>query len=376
MIIELGVLDAFRVPPEIEPTPTTPTSTSAAQDELAQRSDDPRPRAERESGERKGFLHRLQRDTRGVLGGLFRARKYPSHDGIAEIPVSKTHRSALSFDSLGIPPTPSEADRLGLPVTPDKSGLPGQSLVGTPSAPSSVESHLQLLVRLENTKTSTTPDLAVPPPVLLQRIKDEDQVRRDNVLLSASSSRSTSGTGTPLFLDSDTRPSAYRIGGDVRVGLKAIRSGVDTFDGWAKLQQLDTVRCTATDESSIKEGETIAAGSTHATICEKPQSETFVFYDTETDISIMDFLHKLKTEMVDKAACPRSGCVATAHDHKKCWYHGDKKVSLRADRIGDGDERPESTLQAWVSCTICGTHGQHRILRGEHFLLVVTDHAV
>lgn len=305
-------------------------------------------------------MHRLQRDTRGVFGGLFRHRKYPTQDEIAENLPATAHYTSSTFDSLGVPPVSADDSRPGIPVTPNKLAAAGPDSTGTPSVPSSVDTHLQLLARLEAIKTSTTPGLVLPPPVLLQRVKEEEQIRRNHATASATPSLPSSGCDTPAMLDHETRPSAYRLGGDVRVGFKAIRSGLDTFDGWIRLQRLDTVRCVAVDDGHHENGVDLGTDPARATICDRPHPESYMFYDRASDPTILSFLKTLRTEMTDMAACARSGCVATAQDHNRCWYHADKKVTVRAKHLQEPEDRPDSTLQAWVSCKTCGTASDSR----------------
>lgn len=342
--MELSLLDAFRAAQEPEPYESPPTADLVE----GPRSAFGRPHRElsKKGSDKKGFLHRLHKDTRGVFGGLFRTRTHTDETGIPEDGLPpKSHRSTHSFDSLGIPPAPLGPVYDGLPITPDRPTL-GQSTGSTPYVYSSIDTHLETLATLEKLKLSTTPGLTIPAPILLQRVKKEEELRLSDA------ARVNSGAGTPRSEDLDNRPSGYRLGGDVRTGLKSMRSGIDTFEGWTRLQRLDTIRCVAVDESRPDPN-----GTSKATfaVCDRPQAETLIFYDPETDTSLASLLQTLKAEMSDMAACSRSGCVATAYDHKRCWYHGEKKVTLRAKHTEESVDRPEESLRTWVSCPTCGS---------------------
>jgi 1-phosphatidylinositol-3-phosphate 5-kinase len=244
----------------------------------------------------------------------------------------------------------------GLPNTPDRPYTFGQSTTGTPYVYSSIDTHLELLSNLEKIKTSTTPGLVIPAPILLQRVKKEEDHRHERV--TNGTMVSASGHNTPD--DFGDRPSGNRLGGDLRTGLKGLRSGLDTFEGWSRLQRLDTVRCIAVDETKHDlEGQ---LEPTSARVCDKPQTESLVFYDPDSDTSILDLLRTLKMEMGDMAACARSGCVATAHDHKRCWYHAEKKVTLRATPMEEVEGKSETALRAWASCAVCKCASDSKVM--------------
>lgn len=351
-------MDAFRVAKESEPHESPPKADPFD----GPRSSFGRPRrdsVEKRIVEKKGFLHRLHRDTRGVFGGLFRPPR--RNEAQREIPgdplPSLSHRTTPSFDSLGIPPAPLGPVYDGLPNTPDRQHTLGQSTAGTPYVYSSIDTHLELLANLEQIKMSTTPGLVTPAPILLQRVKKEEKYRHERATHGATTS--ALGQSTPVSDDFGDRPSGNRLGGDLRTGLKGLRSGLDTFEGWTRLQRLDTVRCVAIDEPKT---DTEGQSESSTRVCDKPQTEILVFYDPDTDTSIRDLLHTLKLEMSDIAACTRSGCVAAAHDHKRCWYHGEKKVTLRATSLEEVEGKSETTMRAWVSCSVCKCASDSKVM--------------
>lgn len=341
MVIELGLLDAFRVPKESEPYESPPKADPIA----GPRSAFGRPGSLKESEGRPGFFGRLHKDTRGVIGGLFRHRKHTAPADIVE-DFTKTHRSTPSFDSLGIPAAPVGAVYDGLPGSPSPASSSRPAMPkGTSYGYSLIDTHLEFLASLEALKTSTTPGLTLPPPVLLSRVREEERLRQE---------RDSAGG-----LETD-RPSGYRLGGDIRVGLKAIRPGMDGFDGFPRLQRLDTVRCLAVDEPT--HADDTDPDLSPATVCERPQPDAMIFYDPESDMSLLAMLQKVKEGMSDMAACSRPGCVATAHDHKTCWYHAETKVTLRAEKLPEIEGRPKDEIQAWVSCSICGNASDSRTM--------------
>lgn len=93
-------------------------------------------------------------------------------------------------------------------------------------------------------------------------------------------------------------------------------------------------------------------------ICQKPDPETFVFYDPDRDTAVLDVIRGLQAEMDDMSACVRPGCVTTAPDHTKSWYHGNKKVVLRAKKVESApqvgpQDIDDMVLRVWMSCSIC-----------------------
>lgn len=356
-MIELSLLDAFRVARESEPYESPPKADPFE----GPKSSFGRPRrdsVDKKIGEKKGFLHRLHRDTRSVFGGLFRPpRRNETQRDIPEDSLpSLQHRTTPSFDSLGIPPAPIGPVYDGLPNTPDRPYTLGQSTAGTPYVYSSIDTHLELLYNLEQIKMSTTPGLVIPAPILLQRVKKEEEYRHHRVMQGNTSPIPGHDAHSDDFGD---RPSGNRLGGDLRTGLKGLRSGLDTFEGWTRLQRLDTVRCVAVD---VPKAETEGQTESSARICDRPQPETLVFYDPDSDTSILNLLLSLKSEIGDMAACIRSGCVATVHDHKRCWYHGEKKVTLHATPLEEVEGKTETALRAWVSCVVCNCASDSKVM--------------
>lgn len=213
------------------------------------------------------------------------------------------------------------------------------------------ETDRDLLANIRRLKMSTTPGMIFSAPTLLQRADEEARKRMAD---SEGGLGLIFGKDGPPGLLSE-RPSGYRSGGDVRVGLKAFRTDIDTFEGWARSQRLETLRCISTDSSND-------IGDAVSEICQKPEPETFVFYDTERDTVLLDVIRGLQAEMEDMSACVRSGCVTTAPDHLRSWYHGNKKVVLRAKKVELANEAEppgvdDMVLRAWMSCSVCSATG-------------------
>jgi hypothetical protein len=344
MKLELEVLDAFRIPRETESPFGTTMNIGAIKQDIVRRSSVKEPR------DKRSFFGRfVGRDPREVLDNIFRPhRSRLGQEDPSDDPLYGTRQRSPSFDSLGL-----DSPDLGLVADrnpPPASIVPAKEKMIFPVDP---ETDFDMLANMKRLKLSTTPGLMVPPPTLLQRAEDEARKRRPD---------HTEGLGlifgqdVPIAHLAD-RPSGKRSGGDVRVGLKAFRTDIDTFEGWAPCQRLETLRCVSTEaERDLSD------------ICQKPEPETFIFFDQERDTSLLDVLRGLQVEMDDMAACTKSGCVATAQDHLKSWYHGSKKVTLRAKRNSTENEQDsevqevdvDMAMEAWMSCNVCGATSEAR----------------
>ena len=298
---------------------------------------------------RNFFTRFVGKDPREVLDNIFRPhRGRLGQENESEDPLEGILQRSPSFDSLGLDSPP-----LGLVADRDShvfGNFPGITAPNKDRAifPPESEKERDLLASIKRLKMSTTPGLVFPAPTLLERADGEARQRQ-------------AGTqeGLGLLFGKDgpppgplsEQPSAYRSGGDVRAGLKALRTDIDTFEGWARSQRLETLCCTDTSDPN-------ETGSTE--ICQKPQPETFIYYDPERDTGLLDVIRGLQVEMEDMSACVRSGCVATAHDHSRSWYHGTKKVVLKAKKVESNMEADHEmqdvdnmVLKAWMSCSVC-----------------------
>jgi 1-phosphatidylinositol-3-phosphate 5-kinase len=245
--------------------------------------------------------------------------------------------------------------------TPASPLPPNATQPDTPLLNQSRDRHLQILSTLEKLIPSTTPGLTIPLPPLLLRIREEDRVRREKATQDASEGGGGSfidglprlpglslGAGTP-----QGRVMAYRLGGDIRAGLGALLGGLDTLEGWIKLQSLETLYCSGTQpsgEEGVEEAE--------STLCARPQTRNYQFWNDEKDSSIGQYLEELAG--VDKG-CERVGCRRKDEEHTRWWLHGGKKVGLRVDRI-DKREGDEGWVDVWVKCRECGIESSPRAL--------------
>jgi hypothetical protein len=353
MKIELEVLDAFGIPRETGSQIRNSAQLGQVKADLVRRSSMQGPR------ERRGFFGRfVGKDTREVLDNIFRPhRSRLGQNGISDESISDGRQRSNSFDSLGLE-THSIARDAGLSPQTDADATKTLSshFAEKTIFPQPINTNLELLANMRKIKVSTTPDMRIPPPTLLQRADDEDKTRGSTHAPAQSGLGLLFGQDIPPTVRLDDQPSDQRSGGDVRVGLKAIRTDIDSFEGWSRFQRLETLRCTTVDDPSASGGK--ETEKPLPTICQRPQPETFVFYDHEHDASVLDILRGLEAEMEDLSACTRSGCVATAHDHMRSWYHSNSKVTLRAEKCGEdghNQEEPDMKLQAWISCSSCKT---------------------
>jgi hypothetical protein len=305
----------------------------------------------KEPRDKRGFFGRfVGRDPREVLDNIFRPHRSRLGQEIeSDDPLHWIRQRSPSFDSLGLDSPP-----LGLVADRDSHVFGNFSTITAPTNdksifPSDPETDRDLLANIKRLRISTTPGLTFPAPTLLERADEEARKRVADSKGGLGLLFGKDGIPGPL----SERPSGYRSGGDVRVGLKAFRTDIDTFEGWARSQRLETLRCVSIDApGSIEDA--------MSEICQKPEPETFVFYDPERDTVLLDVIRGLQAEMEDMSACVRSGCVATAHDHSRSWYHGNKRVVLRTKKVDTtGDPDPDiqdvdnMVLKAWMSCSVC-----------------------
>lgn len=310
----------------------------------------------KEPRDKRGFFTRfVGKDPREVLDNIFRPHKSRlGNDAESDDPLEGIRKRSPSFDSLGLDSPP-----LGMVADRDSQVFTTFSTITAPQDksifPSESEANSDLLADIRRLKTSTTPTLSFPAPTLLERADEEARKRKAGPEEGLGLLFGKDGPGPGILFE---KPSGFRSGGDVRVGLKAFKTDIDTFEGWARLQRLETLRCVSSDVCDAAEH-----GMTE--ICQKPEPETFVFYDHERDTALLDLIRGLQAEMEDMSACMRSGCVATAHDHSRSWYHGTKKVVLRAKKVGSeavpdlwAHDLDDMSLRAWMSCSVCSATSQ------------------
>jgi hypothetical protein len=368
MKIELEVFDAFGIPRETESASSTDLHPGPTRDEIVRRS------SVKETRDKRGFFGRfVGRDPREVLDNIFRPHRsrlgqnYPTDD-----PLHGTRQRSPSFDSLGIdsPPLGKIADR-DTQVYSASTNHPTASKDKT-IFPTNVDTDFDLLANIKRLKVSTTPGLVIPPPTLLTRADDEARKRKNDAEHAEGGLKLLFGSEGPANSASVVtadQPSGQRSGGDIRVGLKAFRTDIDTFEGWARSQRLDTLRSVSAGDHRSSE----SSDSSSPEICQKPLPETFVFYDHERDTTLLDVIRGLQAEMEDMAACLRSGCVATAQDHLRSWYHGDKRVTLRAEKVDSKtmlqsgvqevvDGPVDMVLEAYMTCLVCRATSESRTM--------------
>ncbi|KAK8866021.1 hypothetical protein IAR55_001172 [Kwoniella newhampshirensis] len=319
MTIELDLLDAFRVTrePDDPPLPPKPTFdmtlTSNLSSETRQSSDLRHENSLKDREKSKGFFQRLGMESKVVWDGLLgKRRSSTSQDRQASANAALTQSAVL--------PLPAS---LAL---------------------------------------STTPGLVFPMPPLLLRVKEEDRVRREKAQQEISEEPLSAHDGLPTSVTSGLltphrgpgltshsirgRALGYRLGGDVRAGLGALTSGIDTFDGWIGLQRLDTLYCVG----GINDGtEGVEQG---IRICHKPKLVTFVFWDAEQDQSIKEFAQDLTEELSeDTMICPRSGCTVPELEHIRWWIHAGQRLGIKVEST----DAEEGATEVWVKCKQCGS---------------------
>ncbi|WVF70562.1 hypothetical protein IAT40_005353 [Kwoniella sp. CBS 6097] len=384
MCMELDLLDSFRVPREPDEPPLPPKqahgtfSVPQSPSEPRGSTDLLRKTSLKDRGDRtKGFFHRLGKESKTVWEGLLGKRRAPdSHEKgphMLNPPNDRVHGAAQGDAPItpvtGTFPSPLN-NQNSTPTSVDSSaGLPTKSLIPHPT-----ERHLQILWRLENQLQSTTPGLALPMPPLLMRVRDEDRLRRERAKQEIKEEGGQGLEGlpgsSPSMLLSPTlrghsqgldpvqgRALAYRLGGDVRAGLGALSNGIDTFEGFIRLQRLETLYCTGTEQTS-------EAGEKETHICDKPRPSTYVFCDDHRDVSIEQLVREVKEECEeDPMICSRSGCTSSQGDHLRWWIHAGKRVGLSvktAPKEENSEESESSELDVWTRCEECGSESKPR----------------
>ena len=135
------------------------------------------------------------------------------------------------------------------------------------------------------------------------------------------------------------QPTLKRVDPAVRSGLAALRPGIEEFDGWTKLQRLETLYCVgvvSSPDGSVTE---------KTMICQRPKPSSIVFFDDDQDQSIESFVQGLQLD-----ACTRADCASGAEEHTRSWIHAGKKVGVK---IGRGQAEGDG-LDVWVKCGECG----------------------
>ena len=271
-LLELALMGAFRVPREPDAPQKTLRRANSHRDTATT---SPKIDAAIPIGTGKkhsNFFSKLGLESRGrnVLDGLMgrkksiRPRLDISQNTTGDAPGRHSldaHRKLSRASSAGSPaPDP------GMPTIPAYQTRPNPQLhsqtpttalsrTDSPSHPSAtlhgIDRHLATLKRLENMLHSTTPGLTFPLPRILLRVRDEDKIRREKALEEVKAEKGMSGIeGLPRDLAEDAkkleeairgRAAGYRLGGDVRVGLGALASVIEGWEGWCRLQRLDVL---------------------------------------------------------------------------------------------------------------------------------------
>lgn len=360
MILELELLDAFRVPREPDPVPVppkdfqaTPHQASSSQSS-ASGSSLRRRTSHRERGERtKGFFQRLGKDTRGMFDGFMGRNKSPE---LGSGPLPR-------ISSLEQPPPPTDPASDFRPDTPMSSHATGAS---TPMVNQATDRYINTLDKLEAILPSPTPGLRIPMPPLLLRVREEERVRAEKIRQEVAEETSgamnemidgLSRLGVPSLSREDptrTRARAYRPGGDVRAGLAALASGLENFNGWCRLQRLELLTCTGIERQS--EPALKKAMMTTTTICEKPRTTSLTFWD-DNDETISDVIDGITDE---ERVCPKPGCDAEQEEHTRWWCHNGRKVGMTVRKVEQG--MGEIGLDVYVKCGECKRHTEPRLL--------------
>ncbi|WRT64251.1 uncharacterized protein IL334_001182 [Kwoniella shivajii] len=376
MNIELELLDAFRIPrePDEPPLPFNimhktmhhpPALTGTRDSTDIHRNHSLK---ERKGENPKGFFRRLGKDTKHVWEGLLGKRRTSNSH---EIPLPTS-----ADDKIGLPSTPVTGMFLEshkVQISPSSVNLPKAGLPEKSHIPHPTERHIAILSKLESQSHSTTPGLIIPMPPLLLRVKEEDRVRQERARQEIHEEATYVVDGLPgksptlsrsSTLMNDSKPTdplrgralGYRLGGDVRAGLGALSSGIDTFEAWNKLQRLDTLFATGL-EVILENGER------EVYICERPTHSTFIYWDEEKDKTIEDILNDLKDEFSeDNMVCARPGCTASSNEHLRWWVHAGKKVALRVEKM-DKQDMKYGQIAVWAKCRECQRVSEARDLK-------------
>ncbi|WVQ77095.1 hypothetical protein IAR50_006778 [Cryptococcus sp. DSM 104548] len=379
MTLELDLFDSFRIPREQDEKPELPRSPSPLPD--ARKSEDlssrnvPIRHPGRERQSKRGFLSKLTRDTKGVWKGLL-----GRSDSTKSRNHSRQHSSPL-VHQIDLPPSPSSTPsptrpEMTLEAQDDNSSpshLPPYVLRDVTPNPNSY--HLRTLEALRTILPSTTPGLRYPMPVILLRLYDEDQTRRAKAQIEAQNEGNGSTSlisfnagSTTSIPRSDSMPRdfpeppreralAYRLGGDVRSGLNSLASGLETFEGWIRLQRLSILYCVGlNDLEKMGDGEK----SNGSVICQPPKTQTL-----SHDVTITDYLLSLIDDLAEEnLLCSRVGCEVEASGHVRWFIHSGVKVGVQVVECHTGlatlTERED--IEAWSKCDVCGLESSPRRL--------------
>nr|XP_019049347.1 hypothetical protein I302_03133 [Kwoniella bestiolae CBS 10118]OCF28277.1 hypothetical protein I302_03133 [Kwoniella bestiolae CBS 10118] len=376
MMVELELLDAFRIPREPDEPPLPPKllpgTASVPHSPTKPRGSVglQRKGSHKERGEKsKGFFHRLGKDTKHVWEGfLGKRRSSVSHEQGAvtttqtinqspELPITPLTGGIPQFEEKGVSTS----------IESSTSGLPAKS-----HTPHPTERYITVLSKLEQQVHSTTPGLQLPMPPLLLRVREEDKIRREKAKQEANEEPGQTVDGLPtspsLFSPSKLlnnnnktldplhgRALNYRLGGDVRAGLGALSRDIDNFEGWIRLQRLESLRSVGLDTR-------LDNGERDIHICQAPTPYAYLYWDVERDKSVQQILDDLKDELAEEnMVCPRPGCTATSAEHVRWYIHAGKKVPLRVESLEE-QSKEEGGIDVWSKCAECGKYGEAREL--------------
>ncbi|WVQ62084.1 uncharacterized protein L199_000219 [Kwoniella botswanensis] len=374
MMVELELLDAFRIPRELDepPLPPKPSSGIASVPQSPTKpqtsSDLHRKGSFKErGGKSKGFFHRLGKDTKHVWDGLMgKRRSSEAHEPLHLVAPTSNQPPDLPITPLSANISNSQESAIPNPAGTSTAGLPAITTMQHPT-----ERYLIVLSKLEQQIHSTTPGMTLPMPPLLLRVREEDRLRREKAKEEAKEEGSQVVDGLPSSSPSIFSPSKvlnnknkpvdplhgramnYRLGGDVRAGLGALSSDIDGFEGWIRLQRLEVLRSVGLDLMTEN-------GEREVHICQTPTFSTYLHWDTERDKTIQQILDELQEELAEEnMVCPRPGCTATSAEHVRWWIHSGKKVALKIESMEKQDVEEEG-IDVWTKCGKCSRIGEPR----------------
>ncbi|WVN89047.1 uncharacterized protein L203_104263 [Cryptococcus depauperatus CBS 7841] len=380
MTLELDLLDAFQIPREPYVPPLLskspyPNATFRQSMDLLTRD---KSLSLNEKKEKMSFLARLGKDTKGVFEGLLGRnrslrRKDHSRNRPSSVAVHISPPLAI-LENPSISPQPISAALSEHNTT----NQPYFSLFNPDSVPSPNNHHLVTLETLQKLIHSTTPGMVFPMPAILLRVK-EDRIRREKAELEMRDPSEvtidvSSGIGTKTKLELGTtikddplrgRALAYRPGGQLRSGLNSLANGLDTFDGWIRLQRLFALYCVLLPPSQAhdhlereeKRDERGAEEKVDETdvrqkefmICQAPRP-----YPLPATLSIFEYLHSLQDELDEEnLLCPRIGCGAEGKDHTRLFLHAGVQISVKVTDFVVKPAHDGKDVRSWVECCIC-----------------------
>ncbi|OCF73919.1 hypothetical protein I204_05767 [Kwoniella mangroviensis CBS 8886] len=376
MMVELELLDAFRIPRELDEPPLPPKPSLG----IASVPHSPtRPRGsgdlhrkgslQERGGKSKGFFHRLGKDTKHVWDGLMgKRRSSESHEPLHLLAPNSDPPPELPITPLSGSISISQESAIPNSANTSTAGLPAITTMQHPT-----ERYLIVLSKLEQQIHSTTPGMTLPMPPLLLRVREENRLRREKAKEEAKEEGSQVVDELPpsspsifspsKLLNNNSKPvdplrgraMNYRLGGDVRAGLGALSSDIDGLEGWIRLQRLEVLRSIGLDL-------TMENGETEVHICQTPTSSTYLLWDTERDKTIQQILDELQEELAEEnMVCPRPGCTATSGEHVRWWIHSGKKVTLKIESMEKQDIEEEG-IDVWTKCGKCSRIGKSREL--------------